>query len=174
MCIDSGAICKEDAIKLAEMCGSHSYPSALPDKMLFDSSIGVSGRVTTASGAPVANTAVNITMPLTATTFSATVYTDSNGNFSYDPTSGQFWVDTKMYTNPDKINFLSVGDWSRDKTQYIYFSTDLGTSFFYPTTISVSVGGHVVCSERVTCEVGYSKNPIIGNSICIDGQWGGI
>ena len=172
--IDSGAICEEDAIKLAELCGSHSYPSALPDKMLFDNSIEVSGRVTTASGAPVANTGVNIKMPLSFSTFYATVYTDSNGYFSYEPTATQFWLDTNMYQDPDQIDFLSVGDRLGDKTQYIYFSTDLGTSFFYPTTISVFVKDQLVHSERVTCEVGYSKEPRIGNSICHNGQWGGL
>lgn len=173
--IDDGALCQEDAIHLAEMCGSHSYPSELPDKMLFDSNMAVSGRIITASGVPVANTSVDITMPLSATTFSATVRTDSNGNFSYDPTAAQFWLDTKMYTDPNKIDYLLVGDLTGKSTKYIYFSTDLGTSFFYPTTISVSVGGNVIYSESVTCEVGYSKKiPMIGNSICVNGQWGAL
>lgn len=172
--IDSGAISQEDAIKLAEMCGSHNYPSALPDKMLFDSSMAVSGRITTESGTPIANTSVKIEMPLGGRTFSKTVYTDSNGNFSYDPTSGQFWVDAGFYGDESNINFLLVGDITGTHTQYIYFSTDLGTSFFYPTTIRVSVGGHVVHSESVTCEIGYSQYPMIGNSICINGQWGGM
>ena len=142
--------------------------------MLFDNSIEVSGRVTTASGAPVANTGVNIKMPLSFSTFYATVYTDSNGYFSYEPTATQFWLDTNMYQDPDQIDFLSVGDRLGDKTQYIYFSTDLGTSFFYPTTISVFVKDQFVHSERVTCEVGYSKEPRIGNSIYHNGQWGGL
>ena len=67
---------------------------------------------------------------------------------------------------------MMVGDVSGQATQYIFFSSR-GTSFFYPTSVTVSVGGQTY-SEQVTCEVGYSSYQMIGNSICINGQWGGI
>lgn len=170
--IDQGVHSNAEAIELAEMCGSHIYPSALPVKMLFDSSISVTGRLTTASGTPIANKEVTIRMPVTYNKcLQKTVYTNSNGNFSYTPTAARFWVDIGYYTSESGVDFMHVGDYTGQYTQYSYFSNELGTSFFYPTTISVHMDGHVIHSENVACEVGYSSYPIIGNSICKKGEW---
>ena len=38
-------------------------------------------------------------------------------------------------------------------------------------TFSVYIDGHVIHSEDAACEVGYSSDPIIGNSICKNGEW---
>lgn len=168
--VDQGQTSSEGVKVLCEEFGSHDFPSSLPPKQVFDSSFSVSGRVLTASGNPVANTSVKIEMPLTfGKGIYQTVLTDSNGYFSYKPTSTEFWIDTGYATT---VDFSMVGDVSGEATQYIFFSSR-GTSFFYPTFVSVSVGGQIY-SERVTCEVGYSSYQMIGNSICVDGVWGGI
>ena len=149
--IDQGVKSNAEAVQLAEICGSHIYPSALPRKMLFDSSIKVTGRY--------------------GKRLDQTVFTDNNGYFTYCPTASRFWVDIGLYSSESQINFMQVGDFYGKNTQYTYFSNELGTSFFFPTTISVYVDGHVIHSEDVACEVGYSSDPIIGNSICENGEW---
>lgn len=170
--IDQGVKSNAEAVELAEICGSHIYPGALPEKMLFDSSINVTGRLTTASGTPLANKEVTIRMPVAyKKCLEKTVYTDTNGNFSYTPTAARFWVDIGFYTSESGVDFMHVGDYTGKYTQYTYFSNELGTSFFYPTTISVHMDGHVIYSEDVACEIGYSSYPIIGNSICQKGEW---
>lgn len=153
---------------LFEHFGSHNFPSALPDKIVTDNSFAVSGQIVTASGDPVANTSVRITMPLSGGYgIDQTVLTDSNGNFSYNPTSAQFWVATGIYGNEDDIDFLYAG---LSGTEYIRFSSSTGTNYLYPTTVYVTVGGRTF-SENVTCEVGYSQTPIVGNLMYIQGEW---
>ncbi len=171
--VDQGQTSSEGVKALCEEFGSHDFPSALPSKQVFDSSFSVSGRALTASGSPVANTRVVIQMSLPfGKGIYQTLLTDSNGYFSYNPTSARFWVDAGYNAKESDVNFMMVGDVSGQATQYIFFSSR-GTSFFYPTSVTVSVGGQTY-SEQVTCEVGYSSYQMIGNSICINGQWGGI
>lgn len=174
MAVDEGQINSQGVRVLCEDFGSHDFPFTLPSKLVMDSNFSVSGRVKTASGTPVANASVKITMPLTSGAgINQTVLTDENGYFSYDPTSDEYWIHTGYYANAGQIDYMLVGDYSRKSTQYIRFSASTGTNFLYSTSVKVSVGGKTY-SERVTCEVGYSSYPMIGNSVEVNGQWGGI
>lgn len=58
-----------------------------------------------------------------------------------------------------------VGD-----SSYIRYSPSTGTNFVNSTTVKVSSGGDSY-SEKVICEIGYSKNPIIGNFVYYKGEW---
>lgn len=156
---------------LCENFGSHDFPSVLPDKIVSDNNFEVSGTILTASGNPVANTSVRITMPLTKQCgINVTVLTDANGYFSYAPTSQQYWLDTGYYTNIADLDYLNSGDISEDETDYIRFSSSTGTNHLYPTTITVSVGGRSY-SEDVTCLVGYTKIPTVGYLMYLHGEW---
>lgn len=106
--VDDGIINDEGAKVLCEDFGSHNFLSSLPSKIVMDSNFSVSGRVLTASGTPVANTSVKITMLLTnSNKINQTVLTDANGYFSYDPTSDQFWVHTGYYQNAGLSDFCN-------------------------------------------------------------------
>ena len=154
---------------LFENYGSHNYPSSLPDKMISDSNFKVSGKLLTSSGIPVANTSVKITMQLTkGRGINQTVLTDKDGYFSYRPTSTQFWTDAG-YVDNGNIDYEFLGDYSGKQTRYIRFSST-GTNYLFPTTINVSAGG-TTYSEEVTCLVGYTKIPMVGNLIYNSGNW---
>ena len=156
---------------LCENFGSHDFPSSLPDKIVSDNNFEVSGRLLTASGTSVANTRVQITMPLTLNhRINKTVLTDKDGYFSYKPTMQQYWVDTGYYNNAKDLDYLSLGDISEKQTHYIRFSSSTGTNHLYPTVISVTAG-ETSYSEDVTCLVGYTKLPTIGNLMYLNGQW---
>lgn len=177
--VDDGQISEEGVMVLCRDFGSHEYPSDLPQKVILSNTFSVSGRLTTKSGAPLANASVDIDMPLNRTTndrigFHATVNTDANGNFTYAPHGRNYWTELGFYRNPSDVDTAWAGDTSGKHTRYIHFSTALGTNFFYPTTLTVSVNGSTVHSEDVACEIGYSRNPMIGNSIRLNGHWGGF
>ena len=152
---------------LCENFGSHSLPYALPSKLVMDTRFSVSGRVVTESGTPVADTTVTIRMPVSGGGIRQTVRTNSNGYFSYDPSSHQYWVDIGFYKSTSEVNLLHSGTMN---AQYIRYSSSTGTTFVYPTSVSVSALG-TTYSEDVTCEIGYSQDPIIGSLMYVGGEW---
>lgn len=156
------------AAYLCEDFGSHSLPYFLPHKLVMDTCFSVSGRVVTESGTPVANTTVTIRMPVYGSTgIRQTVSTNSNGYFTYDPSSHQYWVDIGYYTSTSDVDLLHSGTMN---AQYIRYSNSTGTTFVYPTSVSVSALG-TTYSEDVICEIGYSQDPVIGNLVYIGGEW---
>lgn len=158
----------EAAEYLAEQCGSHQFPSFFPAKIVASSDFKVSGQLFDENGNPLVNSPVRIKMSLTyGRGIYKTVYTNSNGEFSYNPGSKQFWLDSGYYTNADEINYLSVGD--RD-TDYIRYSKEYGTHYLCRTSVTVEAAG-AVYSEDVTCLVGYRKQPAIGNIYYTDAGW---
>lgn len=172
--VDDGQISEEGVMVLCRDFGSHDYPSDLPRKVILSNSFSVSGKVTNNAGTPVSNATVYIYMPVThSRALGATVSTDANGNFVYSPNGKEYWVALGYANSASNVDVYNAGDRTGRETRYIHFSTSLGTNFFYPTTLTVSVNGSQVHSEEVTCEVGYSRYPMIGNSICVNGQWGG-
>jgi hypothetical protein len=96
-----------------------------------------------------------------------TVSTNSNGYFTYDPSSHQYWVDIGYYTSTSDVDLLHSGTMN---AQYIRYSNSTGTTFVYPTSVSVSALG-TTYSEDVICEIGYSQDPVIGNLVYIGGEW---
>lgn len=120
-------------------------------------------------GAPITNASVNINMPLTlGRVINETILTDSNGYFSYKLTSAQFWYDTG-YLIDGSYDYRAVGDYSGLYTQYIRFSST-GTNYLYPTRVVVTAGGKTY-SEEITFSVGYTKVPIVGNLMYLEGNW---
>lgn len=153
---------------LCENFGSKSFPYALPGKFVMDTKFSVSGRVVTESGSPIANTTVTIQMPILGDFgINKTITTDSNGYFSYNPSSHQYWVDIGFYKSTSEVDLLHSGV---ADSQYIRYSYSLGTEFVYPTNISITARG-ITYSESVICEIGYSRDPIIGNLVYINGEW---
>lgn len=154
---------------LFEHFGSHNFPSSLPDKIVDGVNFEVSGQLLSPSGAPITNASVNINMPLTlGRGINETILTDSNGYFSYKPTSAQFWYDTG-YLIDGNYDYRAVGDYSGLYTQYIRFSST-GTNYLYPTRVVVTAGGKTY-SEEITFSVGYTKVPIVGNLMYLEGNW---
>lgn len=155
---------------LFEHFGSHNFPSSLPKKMVTDNNFEVSGRLLTASGSPIVNTSVKINMSLTAGRgINQTVLTDEDGYFLYKPTTQQFWTDTGYLSNGN-INYEYLGDFSGQETQYVRFSSSTGTNYLYPTEVRVTAGGKTY-SEDVTCLAGYTKIPMVGNLMYVQGEW---
>ena len=161
--------CSAEGVQyLCDNFGTHDVPPGYPDKIVMGESFAVSGQVVSEDGTPAANVAVNIRMPVRdSQTLNKTVYTDSNGEFRYEPEPKQYWVDTKFYQNVNEVNLLSVGT---RNSSYIRYSPSTGTNFVNSTTVKVSSGGDSY-SEKVICEIGYSKNPIIGNFVYYKGEW---
>ena len=154
---------------LFEHYGSHNFPASLPDKIVSDGNFEVSGRLLTASGKPIANTSVKITMRLTAGRgINQTVLSDKDGYFSYKPTLLKFWTDAG-YVSDGNLNYEYLGDYSGQETQYIRFSSS-GTNYLYSTAIDVTAGGSTY-SEEVTCLAGYTKIPMVGDLMYVEGEW---
>ncbi|WP_166432549.1 carboxypeptidase-like regulatory domain-containing protein [Lacrimispora amygdalina] len=154
---------------LFEHFGSHKFPASLPDKIVSDGNFEVTGRLLTASGKPIANTSVKITMRLTAGRgINQTVLSDKDGYFSYKPTLLKFWTDAG-YVSDGNLNYEYLGDYSGQETQYIRFSSS-GTNYLYSTVINVTAGGSTY-SEEVTCLAGYTKIPMVGNLMYVEGEW---
>ena len=152
--------------------GSHTLPSVLPAKLVMDTHFSVSGRAVKESGSPLANASVRITMQTYFGLLDQTVTTDSNGYFTYNPSTQQYWVDIKHLQNTNNIDLMHIGTiW----TEYAYVSqpanaSSTGTSFVYPTSITVQTYG-ASYSENVMCEVGYAQEPIVGNLYYYQGNW---
>jgi hypothetical protein len=154
---------------LFEHFGSHNFPSSLPDKIVTGVDFKVSGRLISNSGNPIANTSVTINMPLTrGCGIYQTILTDSNGYFSYQPKTDQFWFDTGYLTN-GIYDYRAVGDISDVYTKYIR-SSSTGTNYLYPTVIKVSAGGKTY-TEEITFSVGYTKVQSVGNIMYSQGNW---
>jgi hypothetical protein len=97
-----------------------------------------------------------------------TVLSDKDGYFSYKPTLLKFWTDAG-YVSDGNLNYEYLGDYSGQETQYIRFSSS-GTNYLYSTVINVTAGGSTY-SEEVTCLAGYTKIPMVGNLMYVEGEW---
>lgn len=158
----------EEAEYLAEQCGSHNFPSSLPKKIVGASDFSVSGKLVSETGEPLANVPVHITMTLVSDIkIDKFVYTNSNGEFSYRPGATQFWLDTGLYPDKNAIDHLAVGT---SRTHFIRYSRYTGTNYLAATTVKIEAGGDTY-SEKVTCIVGYRKNPTIGNLYYTGSIW---
>ena len=158
----------DGAAFLCENFGSHSFPYSLPRKLVMDTNFFVWGQVVTESGIPVPNTTVTIRMPVYGSTgIRQTVTTDSKGYFTYNPSSHQYWVDIGYYKSTNDVDLLHSGTMN---AEYIRYSSSTGTTFVYPTSVSVSALG-TTYSEDVICEIGYSQDPVIGSLVYIRGEW---
>lgn len=134
----------------------------------MDTNFFVWGQVVTESGVPVPNTTVTIRMPVYGSTgIRQTVSTDSKGYFTYNPSSHQYWVDIGYYKSTNDVDLLHSGTMN---AEYIRYSSSTGTTFVYPTSVSVSALG-TTYSEDVICEIGYSQDPVIGSLVYIRGEW---
>lgn len=180
----------EAAQYLLDHYGTHTLATGLYAKHIMDTNFSVSGRVVNESGTPIANKAVTISVPITipgdpylnlsqiTTALNKTVYTDSNGYFSYLPTAQQYWVDTGLCPSLSEVDLLASGVWYNVPYAYISIAgpnaspwNSAGTSFFIPTEITISTIGATPYSENISCEVGFSQKPIIGALRYENGQW---
>ena len=180
----------EAAQYLLDHYGTHTLATGLYAKHIMDTNFSVSGRVVNESGSPIANKEVTISVPVVlpanatlnypemSFALNKTVYTDSDGYFSYSPTSAQYWVDMGLYNSVNDVDLLASGVWYNVPYAYISIAganaspwNSAGTSFFVPTTITIATSGATSYSENISCEVGYSQKPIIGALRYYDGQW---
>lgn len=163
---------KESADYLCETFGSTLFPWQLPNTFVMSGAFEVTGTLLTSDGEPLANTSVQISMPVTGSrALHKTILTDASGTFSYKPTLAEYWVDLGYYGNISHLNYAYLGDYWEKDTTYIRYSPSTGTNHIYATRVSVSVNGITYKQEEVTCEVGYTKVPTVGNLKYENGQW---
>lgn len=146
----------------------YGIPDQFKGKKFLGVNWKVTGRVETVSGTPVANEKVTITVRMPGSNFTATVNTDSSGNFVYQCNKKSWYDGWNSKALPSLAEDGMATDWC------VYGNHDT-TTWVYGTTLTVKSQFSDTQSFDVTATAGSILATVLGNKwYRIDGYWESI